>query len=786
MTENTKIPFDASSDENMPDDIPLGNYAPLLVPTSLGQPFLQPKFIYPLGAVSLFNTDNVAINDGFEPLNNSFDDSPFFDQPLSPVSPSAVDGKATNQSNIQTKSLSPKNNLQRKQQSVLSSGAASNDRSIKSQSLSISPSSQVNELQRQPNVSSTDSISQGEQNIQQVQRLSESPVLDTVSQGDRTIQEADLNIAQTTQIDTIQRQSDTSTSNISQGDRNQQIQRFSELPNLDNVSQGDRTIQESESNITQIPQIDSIQRQSDISAFSDISQGDQNIQQFQGLSESPVLDTAPQSDRNIQREPDSNIAQIPQIDSIQSQSDTSAASDISQGDHTLQEPESKLTQTPQIDAIQKQSDTSTVSDVSQGDQQIQSFSESPVLDNASQGDHTIQEPESNVTHTPQIDAIQKQSDTSTVSDISQGDQTIEKIQRFSESSDLDTASKGDRTIQEPESNITQTPRIDSIQRQSDISAVSDISQGDRNQQIQRFSELPNLDNVSQGDRTIQEPDSNATQTPQIDAIQRQSDTSGSDISQGDHTLQESKANATQTPQIDTIQRQSDTSTVSDISLGDQTIEKVQRFSELPNLDTVTQGDRKIQREPDLNIAQIPQIDSIQRQSDTSDISDISQGDRNQQIQRFSELPNLDDNASQGDRTIQEPDSNITQTPRIDSIQRQSDTSDISDISQGDRNQQIQRFSELPNLDDNASQGDRTIQEPDSNITQTPRIDSIQRQSDTSDISDISQGDRNQQIQRFSESSDLDTVSQGDRNIQREPDLNIAQTPQIDSIQRQSD
>jgi hypothetical protein len=100
MIENTEIPFEVSSNENMPDDIPLGNYAPLIVPSSLGQSFLQPKFIYPLGAVSLFNPDNAEINDGFEPLNNSFDDSPFFNQPLSPTSLPSVDGQTINQSNI--------------------------------------------------------------------------------------------------------------------------------------------------------------------------------------------------------------------------------------------------------------------------------------------------------------------------------------------------------------------------------------------------------------------------------------------------------------------------------------------------------------------------------------------------------------------------------------------------------------------------------------------------------------------------------------------------------------
>ncbi|MFN9061665.1 MAG: hypothetical protein ACK5WL_17055 [Pseudanabaena sp.] len=380
MIENTEIPFEVSSNENMPDDIPLGNYAPLIVPSSLGQSFLQPKFIYPLGAVSLFNPDNAEINDGFEPLSNSFDDSPFFNQPLSPTSLPSVDGQTINQSNIQAKSLSSQNNLQRKQQTNLSSNTSTNNKSIQRQPLNNSPASQTNEIQRQPDISPIDSISQGDHNIQQepsfppvdnithsiqreaqtqfealsidnishgdqtiqqVQRFSESPALDSGSQSDGTIQDSDSNIIQTPQIASIQRQSDTSTGdnisqppvleNVSQSDAPQQVQRFSEAPALDSGSQSDRTIQDSDSNIIQTPQIDAIQRESDISAVSDISQVDQNIQRF---SESPVLDDLLQSDRTIQRETNSNITQPTQTDSLQTQPDILAVSDILQGNYS--------------------------------------------------------------------------------------------------------------------------------------------------------------------------------------------------------------------------------------------------------------------------------------------------------------------------------------------------------------------------------------------------------------------------------------------------------------------
>ncbi|MCA6531756.1 MAG: hypothetical protein IM593_17875, partial [Pseudanabaena sp. M125S2SP2A07QC] len=148
-------------------------------------------------------------------------------------------------------------------------------------------------------------------------------------------------IIQTPQTALIQSQSDISTGdnisqppvleNVSQSDAPQQVQRFSEAPALDSGSQSDRTIQDSDSNIIQTPQIDAIQRESDISAVSDISQVDQNIQRF---SESPVLDDLLQSDRTIQRETNSNITQPTQTDSLQTQPDILAVSDILQGNYS--------------------------------------------------------------------------------------------------------------------------------------------------------------------------------------------------------------------------------------------------------------------------------------------------------------------------------------------------------------------------------------------------------------------------------------------------------------------
>lgn len=102
MSENIATTFVDSDD--LPDDIPLGNNSPLLVPPSLGQSFLQPKFIYPLGAVSIINPDKSSLETDFEPLSDGFNNSPFFDNPLQSLESGAI-SSSNNQVNLQTKSL---------------------------------------------------------------------------------------------------------------------------------------------------------------------------------------------------------------------------------------------------------------------------------------------------------------------------------------------------------------------------------------------------------------------------------------------------------------------------------------------------------------------------------------------------------------------------------------------------------------------------------------------------------------------------------------------------------
>ncbi len=122
MPENPQTP---SLVDDLPDDIPLGNSDPLLVPTPLGQPFLQPKFIYPLGAVSIINPDSLSAESDFEPLSDSFNESPFFDHPLQKtesVAPSIVNSqpnlqakpiKSSPQSVKRSPQVSPQNTLPR-------------------------------------------------------------------------------------------------------------------------------------------------------------------------------------------------------------------------------------------------------------------------------------------------------------------------------------------------------------------------------------------------------------------------------------------------------------------------------------------------------------------------------------------------------------------------------------------------------------------------------------------------------------------------------------------------
>ncbi|WP_156341517.1 hypothetical protein, partial [Pseudanabaena sp. 'Roaring Creek'] len=157
MTENTPPSFDAT-DDGIYDDIPLGNYEPLIVPNALGQSFLQPKFIYPLGAISLLSPDNLDVNSGSEFFTSSFEDSPFFNSPLQ--SPSL--------NTVQTKSVASKANLQGQSKFLRSASGLLSDRPIQ-RSSKFSYLSQL------------DDITQSDRTIKRESDFTIQPILDSQS-----------------------------------------------------------------------------------------------------------------------------------------------------------------------------------------------------------------------------------------------------------------------------------------------------------------------------------------------------------------------------------------------------------------------------------------------------------------------------------------------------------------------------------------------------------------------------------------------------------------------------
>ncbi|GBO53279.1 hypothetical protein APA_1186 [Pseudanabaena sp. lw0831] len=367
----------------------------------------------------------------------------------------------------------------------------------------------------------SDNITQSPQS--DIQRPSDISVADNISEGDRNIQReslTDVDITQSTETD-IQRQADIS--NFSQGDRNIQSESLTDVESpqadISNVVQGDRNIQ-SESltdvDISQSPQAD-IQRQADIP-------------------------NVVQGDRNIQRETLTDL-ESPQTD-IQRQADIS---NVSQGDRNIQRETLTDLESPQID-IQRQAD---ISNVSRGDLNIQreilTNVESPQADisNVSQGDLNIQRESLTELESSQTD-IQRQAD---ISNVSQGDRNVQReslTELESPQADISNVVQGDRNIQRESDNITQSSQSE-IQRQSDVSVVSDILQGDLTQQIQKFSDLPVLDSDTQIEAD------NITQAPQSE-IQRQ--IVNSNLLQGD-TLNNSEFVNSDRSQL--IQRKVDSS-----------------------------------------------------------------------------------------------------------------------------------------------------------------------------------------------------------------------------------
>ncbi|MFN6382719.1 MAG: hypothetical protein ACK5RE_18125 [Pseudanabaena sp.] len=793
MTENTSTPFDAGGDD-LSDDIPLGNYTPLLVPPSLGQSFLQPKFIYPLGAISLVNPDNLAAENDFEPLNNAFNDFSFFDQPLQSDSLSGFDSQATNQPDIQTKAIASKNDLQRQVQTERSPINSPKSDSIQRKTVDSSqaqpPNSPLN-LSRQelsanpsPNHDFQQSLDVDTSGNIAIQRSDDLSIIDsTNSNSDRPEQiqrtsDRSSEIAPNPQLPLNSNSPvlETSIEQSNQSNPDKPLQRQTDEANLafanNNLLEGDRSNQ-TESNLfavdtTQAAQTDVLQRQSEISNVDNITQSEdlqQNYSEidlpnpavnltsdsFQQIQRSPVADNISQSDHfeEIPRTSDGSTTNIQnpqiQLNSNLPVTGINKVSDSLVGDHTIQRASNlvdtdnipQVSQVPQVDALQKKANTAPVNN-----------------------------PVNNISQVDLTQPIQRQPDLSISNSKISTDKNTQLIQRFSESGILENIAESDRSIQqEPDLSSVdriQIPPTDVIQRQPDISSVDSISQGDLTQQTQRqidssllentstsinaqqtqrFAESPVLDRVTDSDRIIQrEPSLSSvdnTQSSQLDPLQTQFSISNENTIPGINPAIQRKPNLvatdiTQSLPTDAIRTQ-------------------------PNIsvDDISQGDRTLQRETLGTVADLNQSDEVQSQTD---VNRISQADYTQQIQRQSDLATADSSI----------DSSNSTTSNTHPIQRSSESSLTNNFIESDR--PIQREFELTTI------------EP----TQLAQTDEIQRQPDLSTVDSTPAINSTQSIQRSSETS---IGSESDRSIQQLSTLSnvdISQSPQTTSIQRQAD
>ena len=836
MTENTSTPFDAGNDD-LSDDIPLGNHTPLLVPPSLGQSFLQPKFIYPLGAVSLVNPNNLAAENDFEPLNNTFSDSPFFDQPLQSDSLSEVDSQVTNQPNIQTKAIASKNNLQRQvqterlpigspkstaiQRKTVDSSQAqplNSPLNLSSQELSANPSpnhdfqpsldadtSENIAIQRSDDLSIIDSTNSNSDRSEQIQRTPEQ-IQRTSDRSSANIPNPQLPLNSNSPV------LETSIEQSNQSNPDQPVQRQTDEANLafaNDLLESDRSNQ-AESNLfavdtTQSLQTDVVQRQSEISNVDNITQSE-DLQQdysaidlpnpavnltsdnFQQIQRSPVADNISQSDHfeEIPRTSDSFTTNIQnpqiQLNSNLPVTGSDTASNSLTGDRTIQRASNlvdtdnipQVSQVTQADALQEQTNTVPINNL---------------VNNISQVDLT--------------QPIQRQPDLSISDSRISTDKNTQPIQRSSESGILENIAESDRTIQREPSlssvDNTQSSQLDPLQKQSSVSnenttpeinpaiqrkpnlAATDITQSLQTDAIRTQPNI-SVDDIYQGDRTLQrEPLGTVADLTQSVAVQRQTDVDR--ITQGGYTPQ--------------IQRQSDLATAdSSIDSSNSTtsnIQPIQSSSESSIANNFIESDRPIQQKFELTTiepTQLAQTDEIQRQSDLSTVDSKPAISTNQSIQKSSETPI----ASESDLSIQQLStlSNIdtSQSPPTTSIQRQ-DQTNIADLPDSDssstsnNSQQIQS-SLASGILKNASEGDLPIQRK-SDLAPSdfspvdramPPTDEIQKQPDVSVVNNFSESDRTQAIQRQPAPSVTDSTYIND-NIQ--PIAKTSEFPVLDNI-----
>ncbi|MFM7600887.1 MAG: hypothetical protein ACKO7R_06790 [Pseudanabaena sp.] len=819
MTENTALLCDANNDD-LPDDIPLGNHSPLLVPPPLGQSFLQPKFIYPLGAVSLVNPDNLAAENDFEPIN-SFDGSPFFDQPLQSNFSTAVETQATNQPNIQTKALAAGNRLQQSVQAKRSPINPPQSNSIQRKTVGSSqaqpPNSPLNlpsqELSANPSLNhdfhpSLDADTS--ENIA-VQRSDDLTIIDrTNSNSDRPIQtESSLFTVENNQTNTLQRQADGSNvDNITQSEYLQQnyseinlpnpaanltssnLQQIQRSPIADNISESDRlekyqiTSDSSTADIqnAQIHQLNSELPLTDSDTVSDSLAGDRTIQRASNL-----VDTA-----NIPQ-----VSQVPQADAIQRKANTAPVSNPVSSNPVNSPVDNPINNIPQVDLtqqIQGQTDLSNSENtaVSNNTQQIQRFAESPVLDRVAESDRTIQrEPSlSSVDNTQPFQSapLQQSGIYSGISNENTIPEVNPTIQRESLGSVADITQSNEVQRQTDVNRIsqadyTQLAQTDEIQRQPDLSTRDSTPAINSNPSSQMSSEAPI---ASESDRPIQQsstlPNIDIRQSPQTTSIQRQADQPNiADLAESSSSPANNNSQQIQSPIEPAV--------LKDVPESDQTI---QRQSDSELTDRAIFSTDEIQRQPDAsvanNISESEYIQPIQRQLDKSIPNDNPLHKNIQPIPETSEAPVLDNLIQDNRRTIQrEVDLpspvDISQDLQTNEIQRQADSSNGNSVPEKDIHLSSDDITQNSLTDNVQRQPD--LFAVDNNIVGDSRTQPIQSEPDLSTFG-ISTNKDPQQIQRFSDSdiSRVDHISEG---IQRESSLSpeLSQSRQTDAIQKET-
>jgi len=752
VTENLLTPFEANND-GVGDEIPLGNRTPLLVPPSIGQGFLQPKFIYPLGAVSLLNPDNFELGYDGEPLSNSFIDSPFFD---TPIQSSSLTTSASNQSIQRELEISKINFIQ--PQAVVESNQQVQRHTAPSISTDISATIPT----QTQNIESSEDSNTG-QSISTVQRQIDITSSNSINSVNNIIDIADNNFSE------IQTLPDISTS------ENQ----FNELPQeqtsppINDISQDQPNIQDIQRKVEPLVSEISAQRSSNQVNLSNIDQSipslsTNNIQQIQTSTDSTSNitnisiditsvdnstnlqnDNLSNSEDRIERglapsEPD-NILQSKDLLQIQAQQDLDVPDSLLARDDVIQ--------------IPIYSDLTEVNISNNNSQQIQRL-----VDTSNIGSDISPVIESN-------QRIEKQSELSTTKDI------LSNNDFQSQNSDLPESDKTESIQRNSEAKTTDsdTSVVSSIpiNTSSQIQPLQDLNFPDKRKlsndmkQVQKPSSLSNSNTFSNNVEQIQRDlEPSVVKRDSFEdgnqAIQKQSEIYGND----DIPLNESLQKTQNTTEINSVSDDIAPSIQSQIEIQNQSTIINSSNTDISNINLDVSNQLNTSN-PNINIVQNNQNKDLQRQFENSILGNTSLGIP-QQIQKQSNVNasdkvNLSDNNEQTQSPSDLSNFSIDINNSSKQIQRDPESLNINRVV--NNNQQLQRQPEpinSPILDKVIDDNDVSL-----NIQREPDLsqgNGIQRQIDVTPpadfVNDIS--DNNSlQIQRqsvLSVSSDTSTVT----------------------------